>query len=274
MPRSIAEIDNDIAKVKAEIALKNKYMNGYAAPTSNRGWGAYFQGDRTVHQKALDDQTAWARALEQQEFQAAQADENRRLQEAEGEANRKNAREIASMNNSNIQDTQAINSRAQLEADLAQAEYDDAISRVDLDKPETILAAKKAALKLNYANSNLPYFDKEVHIVPTTFESDAEPVAKTKRINTAVSYLDTLKDVDYKRWTPEERANYEAHLETLKKDAPDLVKKYQVELDKKGETTEDKERAELKELRRKRDNKENMTGDQRRRLKSLEAKYK
>lgn len=98
MPRSIEEIQNDIAKVKAEIALKNKYMNGYSAPTSNRGWGAYFQDDKTVHQKALDEQTAWARALQQQEFLAAQADENRRLQEAEGEANRKMQEKIASMN--------------------------------------------------------------------------------------------------------------------------------------------------------------------------------
>jgi hypothetical protein len=81
MPRSVQEIQNDIAKVKAEIALKNKYMNGYSAPTSNRGWGAYFQGDKSVHQKALDDQTAWARALQQQEFQAAEAEENRKLQE-------------------------------------------------------------------------------------------------------------------------------------------------------------------------------------------------
>ena len=98
MPRSIEEIQNDIAKVKAEIALKNKYMNGYSAPTSNRGWGAYFQGDKSVHQKALDEQTAWARALQQQEFQAAQAEENRRLQAAEAEANRKNALKIAGMN--------------------------------------------------------------------------------------------------------------------------------------------------------------------------------
>lgn len=98
MPRSIEEIQNDIAKVKAEIALKNKYMNGYSAPTSNRGWGAYFQGDRSVHQKALDEQTAWARALQQQEFQAAEADANRRLQESEGEANRKMQLKIAGMN--------------------------------------------------------------------------------------------------------------------------------------------------------------------------------
>lgn len=100
MPRSVEEIQNDIVKVKAEIALKNKYMNGYSAPTSNRGWGAYFQGDKSVHQKALDDQTAWARALQQQEFQAAQADENRRLQAAEGEANRKMLEKTAKMNRS------------------------------------------------------------------------------------------------------------------------------------------------------------------------------
>lgn len=98
MPRSIEEIQNDIAKVKAEIALKNKYMNDYSAPTSNRGWGAYFQGDKTVHQKALDDQTAWARALQQQEFQAAEAQKNRDLQQAEADLNRKNALKIAGMN--------------------------------------------------------------------------------------------------------------------------------------------------------------------------------
>lgn len=98
MPRSVQEIQNDIAKVKAEIALNNKYMNGYSAPTSNRGWGAYFQGDKSVHQKALDEQTAWARALQQQEFQAAEAQKNRDLQQAEGYLNRKMQEKIAGMN--------------------------------------------------------------------------------------------------------------------------------------------------------------------------------
>ena len=148
MPRSVQEIQNDIAKVKAEIALKNKYMNGYSAPTSNRGWGAYFQGDKTVHQKALDDQTAWARALQQQEFQAAEAEENRKLQEKIAEMNRQNT----SMDK--MDENMHMRNKAATKYSYAQKALEAAIKSGDAQE------INKANMDLALAQHDLDYYNK------------------------------------------------------------------------------------------------------------------
>ena len=141
MPRSVEEIQNDIAKVKAEIALKNKYMNGYAAPTSNRGWGAYFQGDKSVHQKALDEQTTWANNDLNRALQEKLARINSDKSEVKSEADlKREAREKM---------------RDQMEYEQAQADYDAAMDALDSENPQTALAAQRAAIKLNYALRNV-----------------------------------------------------------------------------------------------------------------------
>jgi hypothetical protein len=156
MPRSVQEIQNDIAKVKAEIALKNKYMNGYSAPTSNRGWGAYFQGDRSVHQKALDDQTAWARALQQQEFQAAEAEANRKLQEKIAEMNRQNT----SMDK--MDENMLMRNKAATKYSYAQKALEAAKNSGNQDEID------KATMDLALAQHELDYYNKRTGFISNT----------------------------------------------------------------------------------------------------------
>lgn len=249
MGRSIEEIQADIARVKAEMALRNKYEQGFNQPQTKTGWSSYIvNGDRGLLDAYQNRENQWKNQMQQQGYQAAQNALNRKFQEEQGAENRNLQLEIAKMNKSNADADAAIvkareAKKTQLEADMAQADYDDAISKVDLDKPETILAAKKAALKLNYANSNLPYFDKEVHTVSTEFKEDSPGVAKTKRVNNAVKYLDTITGVPADRWSDDEVSNYEEQIEILRNDAPELVKKYEVEMSKKGPSVEQRKKA-------------------------------
>lgn len=278
MPRSVAEIQADIAKVKQEIATRDMYRQ----PQTQVGWASYVgTGDRGLLDAYQNREDQYNKMMKQQVFQAAEAALNRKLQEQENERNRKNAIEIAKLSKESASDDKRkVEDRERdknlLAAELAQAEYDDAISKVDVDNPSTILAARKAAIKLNYANRNLPYFadDPQSFTVSTEFKEDAPGVAKQKRINTATSYLDTLDGVPTKKWTDEQRAEYAKHIKTLEQDAPNLVQKYKVDMAKKGATTEEIERAELKALRKKRDDNENLSSRQRKRLAALEAKYK
>lgn len=255
MPRSVQEIQNDIAKVKAEIALKNKYMNGYSAPTSNRGWGAYFQGDKTVHQKALDDQTAWAKALEQQEFQAKESDLNRALQEKLARINSDKS-EVKS--EADLKREAREKMRDQMEYEQAQADYDAAMDALDSENPQTALAAQRAAIKLNYATRNMypdtddegirSFFnvpDSNITIKDLTgrayYEGKSSPRIETKKlVNSAVAYLDPLQGIPTDDWSDEQRAKANEAIDVLKKHAPNLVQKYNVEVMKKGDTSEER----------------------------------
>lgn len=262
MARSIEEIQADIARVKARMALKEQ--NQYRQPQSRAGWGSYIiSGDRGMLDAYQNRENAWNTMMEQQMFQAKQNAENRKLQERLAKENRK-AEADKTLNNA---------AKAQLDADIAQAEYDDAISKVDKDKPETVTAAKKAALRLNYANSQLPYFDKSVHVVPTEFEEDAPNIAKGKKIAYAKSILDPILKLDAKNWTNEQKAQYDEQKAIIDELAPELSKNYEVELKNKGGTKEDKDIAEFKELDKKVKAGNNMTARQRKRYNELKAKY-
>jgi hypothetical protein len=253
MPRSVQEIQNDIAKVKAEIALKNKYMNGYSAPTSNRGWGAYFQGDRSVHQKALDDQTAWARALQQQEFQASESDLNRALQE---KLARINSDKPVVKSEADIKREAREKMRDQMELEQAQADYDAAMDALDSENPQTALAAQRAAIKLNYALRNVypdtdnqglasffnaPDASLEDLIGRAYYVGKSSPRIETKKlVDSAVAYLDPLQGIPVDKWTEEQRTKANEAIDVLKKHAPNLVQKYNVEVMKKGDTSEER----------------------------------
>lgn len=86
MPRSVAEIQAEIAKVKQEIATRDMYRQ----PQTRVGWASYVgTGDRGL----LD-------AYQNREFQAAERALQQKFQEQENERNRENALKIASMNKS------------------------------------------------------------------------------------------------------------------------------------------------------------------------------
>ena len=278
MPRSVAEIQAEIAKVKQEIAARDMYRQ----PRTQVGWGSYIvDGDRGMLDAYQNREDQYNKLMKQQAFQAAEAALTRKFQEAENAKNRQNAFDIAKLSKESVSDDKhkaAMKEREKesLAAELAQAEYDDAITKVDLDKPETILAARKAAIKLNYANRNLPYYadDPQSFTVATEFTEDAEPVKINKMVNNAIQTLDPIVASPQKLWTEQQKKAYKEAFEVIKKYKPELITKYQIEEDKKGASLEDRERAELKSLRTKRDNGENLTSRQLKRLNALEAKYK
>ena len=188
------------------------------------------QRDFTAEQAALRAKEAMERQSATQAFQAEQ-----------NELNRQNTLDIALLNKQKSDQASLINpSKAQLDADLAQDEYDAAVKRVDMSKPETILAAKKAARKLNYANSLLPYYDKEVFPpVQTDFEQDSPEVAKTKRVDSAVALLNAK--LKKNKYLNADETEVNSAMDVLREDAPDLAEGYEASFSNKGPTKEKKE---------------------------------
>ena len=201
---------------------------------------SYKHGDEQAQkQRDFTAEQAALRAKEAMERQNAQMD----FQSAENALNRQNTLDIALMNKQKSDQASLINpSKAQLDAEIAQAEYDAAVKRVDMSKPETILAAKKAALKLNYANSLLPYFDKEVFTpVQSDFEQDSPEVAKTKRVDSAVAVLNgKLKKNKYLN---ADETEVNSAMDVLRADAPDLAEGYEASFSNKGPTKEKQDAA-------------------------------
>ena len=236
--------------------LKNRYDR---VAQMGKNWGDAIANSGKVAQDAifkLDDQYYNQDKIEQQQkFQASEAEksalramqrqkEQEDFQKLQNELNRKNTYNIALLNKETVaadkelERAKAID-KAKLEAELAQAEYDDAVSRVDIDKPETVLAARKAAFKLNYAHINLPYYanNPQSFNVPTDFTEDAEPVASAKKVNNAIQILNPIIAAPQKQWTNEQKQAYANAFEVIKQYKPELITKYQIEETKKGKTT-------------------------------------
>lgn len=240
MPRSVAEIQADIDRVKAQIAYNQKYSQGFAQPSTKVGWNSYIiNNDRGLLDAYQARENAWKRQMANADMQ----------------------REIAAINKSESENDKRILKNKEvnkdmLAAELAQAEYDDAVNKVDLDKPETILAARKAGIKLNYANRSLPYYadDPQSFTVATEFTEDAEPVKINKAVNTAIQTLDPIVASPTKLWTKEQKAAYDEAFEVIKKYRPDLIPKYQIEAAKKGKTVDETEAAYQAELKAAGDN--------------------
>lgn len=90
MSRSIEDIDRDIAQVKAEIALKNKYEQGFNQPQTRVGWSSYIAaGDPNVMKMYQDRENAYKNMMKQQEFQAEQNELNRQNAEKLANAQRR-----------------------------------------------------------------------------------------------------------------------------------------------------------------------------------------
>lgn len=277
MPRSVEEIQNDIAKVKAEIALKNKYMNGYSAPTSNRGWGAYFQGDKSVHQKALDEQTTWANN-----------ELNRALQE---KLARINSDKPAVKSEADLKREAREKMRDQMELEQAQADYDAAMDALDSENPQTALSAHRAGIKLSnlYRMQNPDMPDKELRglmmmedtsLDPkerTTYVGKSSPrVTKNREITSLTNTLDSLNDRNI--WNEDTVKQFNDALTRLNELDPEKSKGYETKKLNKGETTESKERKELQSLisleTAANNGGKKLTAKQKKRLATLRNKYK
>lgn len=102
MGRSIEEIRADIARVKAEMALRNKYEQGFNQPQTRTGWSSYIvTGDRGLLDAYQNRENQWKNQMQQQGYQAAQSALNRKFQEEQNDLNRDLQLEIAKMNKAN-----------------------------------------------------------------------------------------------------------------------------------------------------------------------------
>lgn len=279
MPRSVAEIQAEIARVKQEIAARDMYRQ----PQTQVGWGSYIvEGDRGMLDAYQNREDQYNKMMKQQAFQAAEAALNRKFQEAEAAKNRQNALDIAKLNKSNDSDLLDKKSREALkqnmEIEMAQADYDAAMDALDKEDPRTALAAKRAAIKLNYALRGKYADDPQLNdlLVGTDYaDKDSDRIANKRESNSLANSMDAiLKLKGTKAWNEDRVNEYNGYLERMKEIDPERAKNYETEKYNKGASLEDRERAELKRLREKRDKGQNMTSREQKRLSALEAKYK
>lgn len=101
MPRSVADIQAEIAKVKQEIATRDMYRQ----PQTQVGWASYVgTGDRGLLDMYQNREDQYNKMMKQQAFQAAEAALTRKFQEQENERNRKNAMAMAKLSKESASD--------------------------------------------------------------------------------------------------------------------------------------------------------------------------
>lgn len=112
MPRSVAEIQAEIAKVKQEIATRDMYRQ----PRTQVGWASYVgNGDRDLLDAYQNREDQYNRMMKQQQFQAAERALQQKFQEQENERNRQNAIKIANMNKQTALDDKKDEAKLRLE---------------------------------------------------------------------------------------------------------------------------------------------------------------
>lgn len=203
--------------------------------------GNYYEQDKLAAQRQFQHEEALKRAEEQ----LARQREQEAWQAKQNELQRATTERIAMMNanRGNSTDDAIVRARNQMNYDIAQAEYNDALAKVDLSKPETVTAAQKAAIKLNYNAKQLPYYDGDLFSVSTEFTEDAPMVARNKEIASAKATMDPILKLKQSNWSDEQREQYvEAYNKLLELD-PDAAKAYEIALVNKGRTTGDNTRA-------------------------------
>lgn len=203
--------------------------------------GNYYEQNKLAAQQQFQHDEALKRAEEQ----LARQREQEAWQAQQNELQRATTERIATMNanKGNSTDDAIVRARNQMNYDIAQAEYNDALAKVDLSKPETVTAAQKAAIKLNYNAKQLPYYDSDLFSVSTEFTEDAPMVARNKEITSAKAIMDPILKLKPNNWSDEQREQYvEAYNKLLELD-PDAAKAYEIALVNKGRTTGDNTRA-------------------------------
>lgn len=218
----------------------------------NQGAQGIAAGLNTWNQQRIDQD----KLAQQQQFQAEQktqewanalerAREQQKWQAEQNELQRASTEKIAMMNanKGNATDVALNRARNQMNYDMAQAEYNDALAKVDMSKPETIAAAQKAAIKLNYNAEQLPYYNRDLFNVSTEFTEDAPMVARNKAITSAKAIMDPILKLKPNKWSDEQREQYTAAYNKLLELDPDAAKAYEIALVNMGRTTGDNTRA-------------------------------
>ena len=224
MPRSVAEIQADIDRVKAQIAYNQKYSQGFAQPSTKVGWNSYIiNNDRGLLDAYQARENAWKQQQANIDLQREMAEKNKEISAQEQEAAKK--KDVSRLMN---------------EVELAEADYNAAKDLFDVSKPETAANVKKMAAKLNYLGSQLPY---EFTPVQDTFTEDAEPV----KINKAVAGVKALIKTDPKKWTDADKQRYVDLMETIP-DTDERKAELVVSLKNMPKTTNERERNEYNRL--------------------------
>lgn len=204
MPRSVEEIQNDIAKVKAEIALRNKYTQGFNQPQTKVGWGSYIvNNDRGLLDQYQNRENQWKNAIEQQLFQAEQNRLSRESAEKIAGINKAIAEE-EKMDDYMRQRNRAANTYSYAQAQLDAANKDgnkEAIDKATLDlalaKHDLDYYNKKVGYKEPNANNSTQSSNEESSTVePTKTDVSTTKWMNVKTINTEKEKNDILKEID------------------------------------------------------------------------------
>lgn len=116
MARSIEEIQADIARVKAEMALRDKYERGFNQPQTKVGWGSYIvNGDRGLLDAYQNRENQWKNMQEQQAYQSAERALQQKFQEEEARKNRDLQERIARMNRTSANEDKREEARLQMQ---------------------------------------------------------------------------------------------------------------------------------------------------------------
>ena len=170
MPRSVAEIQAEIARVKQEIAARDMYRQ----PQTQVGWGSYIvEGDRGLLDAYQNREDQYNKMMKQQAFQAAEAALNRKFQEQENERNRQNALELALTNKSlangeKLDDYMRLRAKAATTLSFAKQKRD---ATPKENKAEYEAAERDVAL----AQHDLDYYNKKVGYKEPAKASEPEP---------------------------------------------------------------------------------------------------
>lgn len=82
MPRSVAEIQADIDRVKAQIAYNQKYSQGFAQPSTKVGWNSYIiNNDRGLLDQYQARENAWKQQQANIDLQRELASRNKEVAE-------------------------------------------------------------------------------------------------------------------------------------------------------------------------------------------------
>lgn len=245
MSRSIEDIDRDIAQVKAEIALKNKYEQGFNQPQTRVGWSSYIAaGDPNVMKMYQDRENAYKNMMKQQEFQAA-----------ENELNRQNAVKLAEAQR-----------RAQemYDRDRLYKEYKDAISMRDALAKSSDPNDFMAQAKIQEYDNKIEFLEGRLGFKEQSRIKKAEEDKKAEENNNIPEASGEAKPSDYRdtqtwksreedwkklmgmKFTDEVKAKMQALID--REDREDVKERMKLDLQKLGKTVEDKEQAELDQL--------------------------
>ena len=233
MGRSIEEIQADIARVKAEMALRDKYEQGFNQPQTRTGWSSYIvTGDRGLLDAYQNRENQWKNQLQQQDFQAKEADYNRKLQE-----------KIAGMNKAaadvdkKLADERSYNN--------ARTRYDYALRALKSIPKENESEREIAERDLALAEHELNYYSKKLNIdkskpaeTPKNNQEEQEPASREESKSVPVKLTDSKNINRFK--TRKERDEHAAKLAAMDPRGQDTEIQAEINRINKLDTDEDK----------------------------------